>query len=185
MRIFKILIIALILNCGFGETYGQKYFTRVGKTEFKASVQAFEPVEATNESTTAILNASNGEVAALLFVKAFRFKVALMEEHFNENYMHSDKFPKASFKGKLSEFSLDEIGRDFKDFNLNGTLTIRGIESEIETVARIKKLKGSLIVEAYLVVDPETFEIDIPGIVRDKIAEKVKINLSYELVKKG
>ena len=94
----KKIALILFLLISFS-TFAQKYFTKTGNTQFKASVEAFEPVEATNNSTTAIININSGEIASLLFIKAFNFRVALMQEHFNENYMDSSTFPKATFKG--------------------------------------------------------------------------------------
>jgi len=109
----KKIALILFLLISFS-TFAQKYFTKTGNTQFKASVQAFEPVEATNNSTTAIININSGEIASLLFVKAFNFRVALMQEHFNENYMDSGTFPKAIFKGLISDFNLSEISNTEK-----------------------------------------------------------------------
>ena len=81
--------------------FAQKMITRSGEIKFEASVPAFEPVAATNNSVSAVLDRSNGEFAALALMKAFKFKVPLMEEHFNENYIESSKYPKATFKGKI------------------------------------------------------------------------------------
>ena len=102
-------LLCLLLLVSVSSLQAQKYITKTGNTSFKASVETFEPVEATNESTTAVLNSENGEIAALLFIKAFQFKVALMQEHFNENYMDSYQFPKATFKGKLVNFSTESL----------------------------------------------------------------------------
>ena len=121
----------------------QKYFTRTGTTEFKASVAAFEPVEAVNKSTSVLLKANTGDIAALLLVKAFRFDIALMQEHFNENYMDSDKYPKATFKGKIQDFDFDNISSE-KEYVLKGTLTVRGIKKELETKANIVKGEGKI-----------------------------------------
>ena len=90
--------------------HSQTYITRTGNTDFKAPVKAFEPVEATNNSTTVILKTTTGDLAAQLFMTAFQFKVALMQEHFNENYMNSNKYPKAMFRGKLTDFNFSKVG---------------------------------------------------------------------------
>ncbi|CAM1345658.1 YceI family protein [Tenacibaculum amylolyticum] len=161
----------------------QKYFTRTGKTHFKASVAAFEPVAANNNSTTAILKASTGDIAAQLFVSAFRFKVALMQEHFNENYMDSDVYPKATFKGRLEDFSLDKIASK-KELPLKGILTIKGKQKEIELLASVELVNEHIKINAHFPVKPENFGIKIPSIVRKKIAKEILIDIAYELVKK-
>ncbi|OJJ19083.1 hypothetical protein BKI52_19910 [marine bacterium AO1-C] len=162
----------------------QKYFTKTGLTEFKASVAAFEPVEAKNNSTSAILNATNGQVASLLFVKAFRFRVALMEEHFNENYMDSDKYPKASFKGKVIGFDLQKLTNQTQTYTLQGTLTIRGKSKAVKTKAHIRKLGSKVVVISSFWVKPADFDIKIPSIVRKKIAKSIEIKTHYELIKR-
>lgn len=177
------LIITFLSLCCFAHLSAQKYFTKTGFTEFKASVEAFEPVEATNNSTTALLNVDNGEIAALLFIKAFNFRVALMQEHFNENYMDSDQFPKATFKGRLENFQWSSLSST-ESFPLQGELNIRGKSKTIATKARLTKKADKLLLESDFTVSPQDFDIDIPSIVREKISETITISLRYELIEK-
>ncbi len=165
-------------------TKAQKYFTKTGYTGFKASVAAFEPVEAKNNSTTAVFKEGTGELAALLFVKAFHFEIALMEEHFNENYMDSDEFPKATFKGKIEDFEASNLTEKEKEYILNGTLTIKGKPNKIETKVKIKRIHDLITLCAVFEVNPKDFDIKIPGIVRKKIAEKTQILIDYEFTQK-
>ena len=110
----KILFLFTLLSVNI---YAQdKYMTKTGTVNFEASVPSFEEVAASNKSVTAILNTENGEFAALTFVKAFKFKNALMEEHFNENYAESSEYPKAIFKGKISNFNIRNIEDEPKEF---------------------------------------------------------------------
>lgn len=180
----KKLIICLTLFASTISLQAQKYFTKTGFTEFKASVEAFEPVEAKNNSTTAVLNSETGEIAALLFIKAFKFEVALMEEHFNENYMDSDKHPKATFKGKLVDFDVAKLSADPKDYKVTGKLIVRGEEKQLDTQMALSLVNGKIVVKGGFNVKPEEFKIEIPSVVSSKIAESININLDYELVKK-
>ena len=179
----KKVAITLFLLVSFS-TFAQKYYTKTGDTQFKASVQAFEPVEATNNSTTAIININSGEIASLLFVKAFNFRVALMQEHFNENYMDSSTFPKATFKGSISNFNFSNISSTEKKLLLKGILTVRGVEKEIETLATFSKKEDKLLMVTSFGVKPEDFNIKIPKIVSSKIAGTINISLAYEFIKK-
>ena len=163
--------------------FGQKYYTKTGVTEFKASVDTFEPIKAINNSTSVILNVTTGDIASLLFVKAFNFRVGLMQEHFNENYMDSDKFPKATFRGTFDKFDFSKFS-EATTYNLKGILTIRGIEKKIETTTTLSKKEDALIMQATFSVRPEDFRIKIPKIVRYKIAKTVNIYLDYVLVEK-
>ena len=162
--------------------FAQKYFTRTGSTEFKASVQAFEPVEATNNSTSVILT-NDGQIAAQLFVSAFQFRLALMQEHFNENYMDSAEFPKATFKGKLEDITISEL-ENSKEVLIKGILTIRGVEKKIETKGILSKIGDKIKLVSKLVVLPSDFNIEIPSLIRRKIAREITINLSYDFTEK-
>ena len=100
-----LVFVFFALNIGFA----QKMITRSGEIKFEASMPTFEEIAAKNNTASCIFDTSTGEIAALVLVKAFRFKVPLMEEHFNENYMESSKFPKATFKGKIVNFDSSKI----------------------------------------------------------------------------
>lgn len=178
----KHILSFMILFVGLS-AFSQKFYTKTGTTEFTASVAAFEPVAAKNKSTSVLLKTDTGDIASLLFISAFRFKVALMEEHFNENYMDSETYPKATFKGTLADFQMSEISEQ-KGYPLSGVLTIRGVSKKINTTAQIQKIKESIHLQATFMVSPEDFKIDIPNIVRKKIAESIQITLDYELVEK-
>lgn len=175
-----ILIISFLVSL---QLHAQKYFTRTGITEFEASEKAFEPIKATNKSTTAIIDIKKGVVVAQVFMTGFQFKNALMQEHFNENYMDTHHYPKAIFKGKLKDFSLSKL-EGTSSFNLDGTLTIKGKEKEIKTVVTIQKLKKNLNLSGSFFVNPDDFDIKIPSIVRDKIAKQIQISIDYELIEK-
>ena len=81
--------------------FSQKMMTRTGEIKFEASMPAFEEIAATNSTVSCIFDETTGDFVALALIKSFKFKAPLMEEHFNENYMESSKFPKATFKGKF------------------------------------------------------------------------------------
>jgi len=175
-----VIIIGLLMSLHLN---AQKYFTRTGTTQFEASEKVFEPVEATNKSTTAIFNTKTGAVATQVFMAGFQFKNSLMQEHFNENYMDSHQYPKAVFKGEVKDFSMERLTTD-SSFYLDGILTIRGIEKRIQTKVFIKEGNNHLFVTANFSVHPEDFDIKIPSLVREKIAKEVQIKIKYEFIEK-
>lgn len=161
-----------------------KYLTKTGTVNFEASVPSVEEVKAVNKSTTAILNTDNGEFAALILVKGFRFKNALMEEHFNENYAESDKHPKATFKGKIMDFSVDNINSK-STFKIEGILSFHGKTKQIDNVEiNITKTDAIISITGDFKVLVSDFDIKIPKIVRDKVAEEVGIFFEFNLKKK-
>ena len=172
--------------CLFGLTSvnaQDKYFTTNGNITFESSVPSFEEVKATNSKVSAVLK-SDGSFASLVLVKGFRFKIALMEEHFNENYIESQKFPKSSFSGKIKDFSIDKLTSEFQEFDLEGKLTLRKISQPIATKCMIKIEGNTISLKADFKTKPELYGIEIPSIVRKKIAEYVDVSATFELNKK-
>ena len=120
----------------------------------------------------------------MALTKAFRFKIALMEEHFNENYIESDNFPKATFSGKIIDFSIGELTNEYKKFTLRGKLSIHGITKKTEIIARVKKIAAVIHISSNFTIVPEDFGIEIPSIVRKKIAKEVDVFFTFKLEKK-
>lgn len=176
------ILILFLLFLSF-QLKAQKYFTRSGVTQFEASEKAFEPIEAINNTTTVILDIANGSILSQVFIAGFQFKNALMQEHFNENYMDTYQYPKATFKGNLINLSLENLNA-VERFELSGTLSVRGIEKSIETKVNVKNKNNQIYISGMFFVSPQDFQIKIPSIVRDKIAKQIQINIDYELIEK-
>jgi len=162
----------------------QKYATRAGKTSFIGSEKTFEQIKAVNNVSTAIIDSSSGDIAILLFISAFDFEISLMQEHFNENYMDSSKYPKATFSGNIQKLSLSELTEYEKDHKIIGVLTIRGIEKNITINSRLKKTDNGLSLKAGFSVLTSDFDIQVPKVVRNKISKEIKIKVDYELIEK-
>jgi len=162
-----------------------KYYTKSGNIDFEASVPSFEEVIAKNVAVTSILNIETGDIASLALVKGFRFKVALMEEHFNENYAESDRFPKATFTGKITNFSFENLTTAPQQYELIGTLTFHGKSVEINPEMSIYLDEDVVNISSEFIVKPEKFDIKIPKLIRKKVAETVKVTINYALTKKS
>ena len=161
-----------------------KYITKTGSVNFEASVASFEGVAAKNNAVTAILNSENGQFASLVLVKGFRFKNALMEEHFNENYAESDQFPKATFKGTIQDFLIEKLEKT-SSLSINGSLAFHGKTKLLENVkVEIYKRNDVITITGSFIVKASDFNIKIPKIVSSKIAEEVKVSFIFELQKK-
>ncbi len=177
----KKLMVWTFLLIGLSVFAQDKISTKTGVIEFEASVPSFEEVKAKNEAVTCILNTKTGEIASLALIKGFRFKVALMEEHFNENYVNSQAHPKATFKGELLNFDFGKVDQKGKVFAMKGILSMNGHQKEIKTTATVKRNVTSLEIISVFEVNPEDFGIKIPSVVKNKIAKKVKISTFFEL----
>ena len=161
--------------------FSQKMMTRTGEIKFEASMPAFEEIAGKNNSVSCILDEATGDFVALALVKAFKFKAPLMEEHFNENYMESSKFPKATFKGKIANFDAKKLSSKKTEFDLEGDLTIHGVTKKIKTQLALTVNSGKITATSLILVKPQDYNIEIPSLVKDKIAENVKVSINFIL----
>jgi hypothetical protein len=178
MKKGTILMLCFLVANGI---YSQKMMTRTGEIKFEASMPAFEEIAGTNSTVSCILDQSTGDFAALALVKAFKFKAPLMEEHFNENYMESSKFPKATFKGKIANFDAKKISSKKTEFDIEGELTIHGVTKKIKTKLALISNGGKITASSMILVKPKEYNVEIPSLVKDKIAENVKVSMNFIL----
>jgi len=183
-RLVLCLSVSFFLSVINTTTAQGKYIDKNGKIDFEASEELFEPVKASNESVTVILDTETGDMASLALMKSFRFKNSLMEEHFNENYIESETYPKATFKGKLLDFNFSDLTEEEKDVVVDGKIVLREKEKQIKTSLKVKKSNDSIVITGSFSVAPEDFDIEIPSVVRNKIAKEIIITLDFKLEKR-
>jgi hypothetical protein len=176
----KALLIAMLYVCAIGHSQ-EKMISKSGKITFEGSVASFEEVKAINNNVTFILNPATGEIASLALMKGFRFKVALMEEHFNENYIETDRYPKATFRGKIEGFDLESLRVNPKDFIIKGKLELHGKSRDIITKARISKSVSGISILSDFSVNASDFNIEIPSLVKSKVSNKINIQVAAVL----
>ncbi len=176
----KLLVFTIVLFVvSFG--FSQKMMTRSGEVKFEASMPAFEEIAGTNSSVSCILDESTGEFVALVLVKAFKFKSPLMEEHFNENYMESTKFPKATFKGKINNLDASKLSSKPVAYDLDGDLTIHGLTKKVKTKINLALNAGKISAKSLILVKPQDYGVEIPNLVKGKIAENAKVSINFIL----
>lgn len=159
-------------------SFGQMYMTRNGFIGFYSKT-AMEDIAAENNQVYAIVDVSKKNIAFTLLMKGFIFRKELMQVHFNENYVESDKYPKASFAGSFTgEFSPGKNGS--YPVMIKGNLTIHNVTRPIEKPAKLELADGKLTGVADFTVRPEDFDIRIPSIVRDKISEFITVHVKVE-----
>jgi len=181
---FKLILFVLIIASISIEAQAQKYFTRSGKVSFHSKAM-LEDIDAYNKQATFVLNNDSKQIQMAILIKSFQFKKALMQEHFNENYMESDEFPKAVFKGKIvspSSIDLSQKG-DFPICKIAGDITIRGITKKIECNAKISIDEEGISASTTFPLAVADFNIKIPSMVKDKIAKELEVRLDLKLEK--
>ncbi len=158
-----------------------KYYTKTGKINFNSKA-SLENIEALNKSVTAVLDTKTGNLQFAVLMKGFEFEKALMQEHFNENYVESHKYPKAEFKGVVTNNSDINYTKDgtYKA-KVKGKLTIHGETNDVETEGTIQVKGGKLLTDATFGVALADYKIEIPKIVKDNIAKIVSIEVDCTL----
>jgi len=158
----------------------QKFITKNGYIGFYSHT-SMEEIKGDNNQVVGILDTSTGEMVFQALIKSFHFDRALMEEHFNENYMESDKFPKSVFKGKISNLSsVDFTKPGTYDVTVDGDLTIHDVTNKISAKGSIEVVNGGINASSKFKIVPEDYKITIPGVVRDKIDKNLEVTVTMK-----
>ena len=156
----------------------QKVYTKNGSISF-FSKTSMENIDAKNNQVMSVLNTQTGDLQFSVIIKAFHFKKALMEEHFNENYMESTKFPKASFKGVLKDISKIDFAKDGSyGVIVSGDMNIHGVRRKITAPGVINIKNGVPSASSKFSIKLKDYNIVVPKVVRNNISETIEISLT-------
>ena len=172
-----ILTIALFVSVS-GMAVAQKmFFTRNGHVDFFSSTP-MENIKADNNKVMSVIDVTTGDVEFSMLNMAFEFEKSLMQEHFNENYMESSKFPKSTFKGKITNIGqVNFTSEGSYTAEVAGKITIHGVTRDINTKGTIVVKDGKFTVQSAFILRPEDFGIEIPKLVRENIAKEIKVSV--------
>lgn len=171
------ILFILALFAASVNAFGQgKYISKNAYISFYSSTPLEDILGESNEAVS-VLNAETGEIGFQALMTTFHFKRALMEEHFNENFIESDKYPKAKFNGKIENFNKDMLKGAATSITVTGQLSVHGVEKTITVPATIGMENGKLIGTAKFFTKPEDYNITIPAVVRDKIGKEMEVNV--------
>lgn len=156
----------------------QKFMTRTGRVTF-FSATSMENIEAFNNEVAAVADASTGDLVFQAPIKSFKFEKALMQEHFNENYMESDKFPKAEFKGKIANISAVNFAKDGTyNVTANGKLTMHGVTRDVSVPGTVTVKGSEATINSKFKVRTADYGIKIPALVEGKIAKEIAVTVN-------
>jgi hypothetical protein len=173
----KKIMLGAILALAATHGYGQLYMTRTGFIGFYSKTSA-EDIKAENHQAYAVIDDGKKNLAFAVLLKGFTFPKELMQEHFNENYVESDKYPKATFSGSFTGDVPDKDG--VYQVTVKGNLTLHGVTKVLEMPATIERKGNTLIGHASFHISPEDFNISIPSLVREKIEKSLKVDVQVE-----
>jgi polyisoprenoid-binding protein YceI len=176
----KTLLIGISCFVFLGHVTAQtKYIDRSGKASFFSSAP-MEDIEAHNGQAVSVLDIKTGEIVASMLMKSFNFRKALMEEHFNENYIESNKYPKANFKGKVTNIEQLDVTRNGScTLHIDGEITLHGVTKKIGVKADALVENGTIKAKAVFPLAVADFKIEIPRLVRSNIAKEVEVTVSF------
>lgn len=160
---------------------GQVYILESAKISF-FSEAPLENIHAFTHSAKSIFHAKDGRIAFQIPINTFEFKKSLMQQHFNENFLESDKYPYATFSGKIIPL-LDNLPGRYEAKAL-GTLTIHGVSKEVSIEGYIDQKNGKIFMKAKFPVKLEDFNIKIPKVVFYNIAEVVDVDVEFHYKEK-
>jgi polyisoprenoid-binding protein YceI len=163
--------------------YGQTFVTKTGFIRFYSD-SPLEKIEAINRTVNAALDASTGDFVFRLLMKSFVFEKALMQEHFNENYVESDKFPNATFLGKVTNIKEVNFSKDGTyPVTIDGKLTIHGETRQVSEKGTFEIKEGRVSGKAKFNITLEDYKISIPGAATDNISKIIEITVDVVLEK--
>lgn len=174
-KITLIIIFSVIIQNAVAQ---QKYFTNKGYISF-FSHTSVEDIKAASNQVLSIIDFENGEIAISILMKSFHFEKALMQEHFNENYVESNKYPKAIFSGKILNYE-NILNQEQSVAEIQGKLTIKDVTKEVFIEAKVIMETGKITLKGKFMVTVADYNIKIPAVVRRNIAEEVEV--TYNLI---
>jgi len=144
------------------------------------SASPLEDITATNKGAVVVMNSSTGDIQMRITVLNFKFKNALMEEHFNENYMESQKFPNAIFKGKINE-KIDYTKDGETKITVTGKMDIHGVIKEVTLEGNMVKKGNEMAMASKFKIKVADYNIKVPSLYVKNIAEIVDVTVNTVL----
>lgn len=180
MRKHPLLLILLLFVAGLLQAQG-KFYTKTGRITFFSST-VMENIEAVNKSVVTLLDTKTGDLQFVVLVKGFEFKKALMQEHFNNEYVESGLYPRAEFKGSVTNNASVNYAVNGKyPVSVKGKLTIHGVTNDVETAGTITVKDGNLQTNAVFPVLLADYKVNIPRMYRENISSSIRITVDCQL----
>ncbi len=181
----KKLLLFICISVLLIKANAQPIYIAQGASASFFSSTPVEDIAATSQSLTSLLNITTGEIQFNIPMRTFKFKKALMQEHFNEKYIESDKYPTGIFKGKINE-TIDWTKDGSYDITATGILTVHGVDKPHTEKGKATVKEGKINIASDFKVTVKDHNITIPKIVITNIAEivDVQFNANYIPYKK-
>jgi hypothetical protein len=176
----KISVLLIVAIIGSLSINAQKYKTTEGQIEIFSKTPIFT-IEGMNKKVASIINFETGDIVATTLVRSFKFHEALVEDHFNENYMESEKYPKASFKGKITNIKDVDLKKNGEyKVTIKGDLTLHGQTNPIEVPGTLTVKDGKLSGKTVFNVSLAGYKIHVEENYKDAIKDEIRLNVNFD-----
>lgn len=157
------------------------YLTKVGEITF-FSKAPLEDIEAQNKSVTCILKASEGSIAFKVLMKSFVFDKAAMQQHFNDDYVESDKYPNATYEAQIVDFDKIDLSKDgIYAVKTKGEFSLHGVKKNLEKEGNITIKGNRITIDASFEIQLSDYNIAVPNMYLKKISNAINIKVHAEL----
>ncbi len=173
----KKLVLTLCVSLAFINAKAQVFIAKAGATAISFySKSPLEDIDATCKGAVIVLNGATNDLQVKISILSFKFKNALMEEHFNENYMETEKFPNAIFKGKINE-KIDYAKDGETKVTVTGKMDMHGVTKEETYEGTVKKVGNEITITCKFKIKVADYKIKVPSLYVQSIAEIVDIDV--------
>lgn len=173
----KFIVLVCFILCTGQQPVAQKVIARQGRIAL-FSYTPVENIKAENNQVLSIIDLSNGRIAVSMLMNAFIFEKALMREHFNESYVESDIYPKATFEGQIIDFDLLHTGEQTRI--IEGNFTMHGVSQELEIKTRINYIDDGYELSGNFEAMVNDYEIKVPPLLAGNIAKVISVDFRFE-----
>lgn len=174
MTITRLIFSGLLFLTTLDVLVAQRYLSEHGHISFYSEAPV-ENIRSDNDNVTSIFTSTSGAIAFSVPVKDFQFEKKLMQEHFNDKYMESNRFPRSTFVGSITGFSMNTIGR--QNVRAKGKLTIHGIVKDIDVPGAIEIKNDQIRMNAKFKVLVADYGITIPQLLWKNVSEEIEITV--------
>ena len=178
----KSLIVLLALFMTASVALAQdRFYTKTGKITFYSKAP-LEDIDATNKTVTAVIDSKTGAIQFALQMKSFEFEKKLMQQHFNETYVESEKYPASEFKGTITNNSEINYKKDGTyTAKIKGKLTLHGVTKDVETTGILKINGGKIDASSTFNVLLSDYNVNVPSLAKEKVSNTIRIVVACEL----
>jgi len=181
MKKFTLILVTILLSSSLANA--QRYMTKGGTIKFSSDTP-MEKIEGVNRQANSALDFATGNFVFKVLNRGFEFEKALMQEHFNENYMESEKFPNSTFSGKITNIKDVNLAKDgVYKVVAEGDLFIHGVTNKVKVNGTLEVKAGKVLGVATFNVAPKDYNISIPAAVIKNISEAIKVDVNIALDK--